>query len=73
MTHFDAFADAPLAQQPVLEGDVIILGPNGLLAFEVMAVRGEKAWVRDIDGGRDGVVDLTAFRRFGLEVAGAVQ
>lgn len=74
MTYLDAFdTAAPLWEQRVMEGDVILLGPNGLLAFEVIAVRGDKAWVRDVDGGRDGVVELAGVRRLGLEAAGAVQ
>lgn len=74
MTYLNGFdVDAPLCEQPVLEGDVILLGPNGLLAFEVIAIRGEMAWVRDVDGGRDGVVDLARIRRFGFDGRGGVQ
>jgi hypothetical protein len=29
--------------------------------------------VRDLDDGRDGVVDVASFRRFGLEALGVLQ
>ena len=51
----------------VAEGDIVMLGPNGAFTLEVLAVRGDKAWVRDLDDGRDGVVDLASFRRFGFD------
>jgi hypothetical protein len=63
----------PAYAQTVLEGDIVSLGPSGALTLEVMAVRGDKAWVRDLDDGRDGVVDIASFRRFGLDASGSVQ
>lgn len=50
-----------------------MLGPNRAFTLEVLAVRGDKAWVRDLDDGRDGVVDLASFRRFGLDALRALQ
>jgi hypothetical protein len=63
----------PTHQQPVAEGDIVLLGPSGALAFEVVAVRGDKAWIRDLDDGRHGVVDVASFREFGPGSLGLVQ
>lgn len=57
----------------VAEGDIVMLGPNGAFTLEVVAVRGGKAWVRDLDDGRDGVVDVASFKRFGLDALGVLQ
>ena len=57
----------------VAEGDIVMLGPNGAFTLEIVAVRGDKAWVRDLDDGRDGVVDVANFRRFGLDALGVLQ
>ena len=50
-----------------------MLGPNGAFTLEVLAVRGDKAWVRDLDDGRDGVVALASFKSFGLDARGPLQ
>ena len=74
MSYLDPFdVDLPPWRAPVAEGDIVMLGPNGAFRLEVMAVRGAKAWVRDLDDGRDGVVDLASFSRFGLDAAGTLQ
>jgi hypothetical protein len=74
MSYLDQFdVDPPTRQLLVAEGDIVMLGPNGAFKLEVMAVRGAKAWVRDLDDGRDGVVDLASFRRFGLDASGTLQ
>jgi hypothetical protein len=48
---------------PVAEGDIVMMGPTGALALLIMAVRGGMAWVRDLDDGRHGVVELASFTR----------
>lgn len=63
----------PARRRPIVEGEIVLLGPNGGLAVQVVAVRGERAWVRDLNLGRDGVVDLGRTRRFGLDAPGALQ
>ena len=65
--------DTPAGELSVAEGDIVMLGPNGAFTLEVLAVRGGKAWVRDLDDGRDGVVDVAHFRRFGLDALGVLQ
>jgi hypothetical protein len=65
--------DRPARALSVAEGDIVLLGPNGAFTLEVLAVRGDRAWVRDLDDGRDGVVELSCFTRFGLDALGVVQ
>jgi hypothetical protein len=66
MSYLDPFEPEPLPRRlSVAEGDIVMLGPNAAFRLEVMAVRGDKAWVRDLDDGREGVVDVDSFRRFG--------
>lgn len=74
MSHLDPL-DLGLSagELSVAEGDIVMLGPNGAFTLEVVAVRGDKAWVRDLDDGRDGVVDVACFKRFGLDALGTVQ
>ena len=57
----------------IAEGDILTLGRNAAFTLEVVAVRGDRAWVRDLDDGRDGVIDLTSFRRFGFETPEILQ
>jgi len=74
MSYLDPIAlGASAGELSVAEGDIVMLGPNGAFTLEILAVRGDKAWVRDLDDGRDGVVDVAAFRRFGLEALGVLQ
>jgi len=68
-----AFLEARDGAPPVAEGDIVFLGPSGALAFEVLAVRGHKAWIRDLDDGRHGVVDVGDFRVFGAGSMGPMQ
>jgi hypothetical protein len=74
MSYLDYFdADPPHRALSVAEGDIVMLGPKGAFRLEVMAVRGARAWVRDLDDGRDGVVDLANFSRFGFDAPGTLQ
>jgi hypothetical protein len=63
----------PGADHTVAEGAIVLLGPTGALAFEVVAVRGDKAWIRDLDDGRQGVVDVANFQAFGPGASGLLQ
>jgi hypothetical protein len=63
----------PGPELSVAEGDVVMLGRNGAFTLEIMAVRGDKAWVRDLDDGRQGIVDLDGFRKYGREARGTLQ
>jgi hypothetical protein len=74
MSYPDPFdTDPPGRKLSVVEGDIVMLGPNGAFTLEVLAVRGDKAWVRDLDDGRDGVVALASFKSFGRDARGALQ
>ena len=74
MSYLEAFDDSlPPGAQPILEGDIVLLGPGGAFAMEIIALRGDKAWVRDLDDGREGVVELATLRRFGLDAPGTLQ
>lgn len=74
MSYLDPFdIDPPARALSVAEGDIVMLGHNGAFTLEVIAVRGDKAWVRDLDDGREGVVGLASFRRFGFSAPGSVQ
>ena len=74
MSCLDPFNISPPGRElSVAEGDVVMLGPNAAFRLEVIAVRGDKAWVRDLDDGRDGVVDVASFKSFGLDASGMLQ
>lgn len=74
MSYLDPFdMGQPGRELSVAEGDIVRLGANGAFTLEVIAVRGDKAWVRDVSDGRDGVVDLASFRRFGFDAPGTLQ
>ena len=46
-------------------GDLVRTGPNPKPQFSVLAVAGDKAWVRNVDNGSDGIVELTRCRKIG--------
>lgn len=46
-------------------GDVVCTSPDRLLRFTVLAVRGDKAWVRDLDSGSDHLAATSRCRRIG--------
>lgn len=74
MTHLERFGDGfSTHEQPIAEGEIILLGPSGGLAVQVIAVRDDKAWVRDLDHDRHGVVDLASFSAAGLYGMGGLQ
>ena len=47
----------------IQEGDMVRSGPNSGPYFVVLAVKGEKAWVRNPQNGTDGIVDLNRCRK----------
>lgn len=74
MTEFGSLnIGSPAWEQSLLEGDIIALGPSKALVFEIVVVRGDKAWVRALDDGRDGVIDLASFRELGFRAPGMIQ
>ncbi len=49
--------------EEIRQGDVVSTGPNLYPKWDVLAVHGEKAWVRNVQTGQDGVTDLTRCRK----------
>ena len=45
--------------EPVKIGDIVKTGPNDYPRFKVIAIDGERAWIRNIISSDDAVVSLT--------------
>jgi len=43
-------------------GDVVRTGPNARPQFQVLAIRDDRVWVRNIDTFADGIVDVNRCR-----------
>ena len=50
-------------EEEIQVGDVVRTGPNLFPHFTVIAVSGDKAWVRNADTGFDGLAPLTRCRK----------
>jgi hypothetical protein len=44
-------------------GDLVRTGPNMFPHYQVIAVYGDKAWVRDVQYGSDGITSLKQCRK----------
>ena len=55
--------DAHPAPEAILAGDVVRTGPNQHPQWRVIAVDGEKAWLRCVQTHTDGVADLRRCRK----------
>jgi hypothetical protein len=49
--------------EDIRPGDLVRTGPNLFPHFEVLAVHGEKAWVRDVQNGADHLALLSRCRK----------
>jgi hypothetical protein len=49
--------------EPIHAGDRVRTGPNAAPQFSVLAVHGDKVWLRNCDNGADGVVSIDRCRR----------
>jgi hypothetical protein len=49
--------------EDIVEGDLVRTGPNLFPHFTVIAVNGDKAWVRNVQTGVDGLAPLTRCRK----------
>ena len=49
--------------EDIAEGDLVRTGPSQFPRYRVIAVCGERVWVRNVDNGQDGVTDLDRCRR----------
>ncbi len=50
-------------EEEIRPGDLVRSGPNLYPHFEVVAVHGDKAWVRNVDNGADHLTLLSRCRR----------
>jgi len=50
-------------EEEIQPGDVVRTGANAFPQYTVIAVNGDKAWVRNVQNGQDGVTLLSRCRR----------
>ncbi len=50
-------------EELIQEGDLVRTGPNLYPHYSVIAVSGEKAWVRNVQTGLDGITNLIQCRK----------
>lgn len=54
-------------EEDIQAGDLVRAGPNLFPHFEVIAVSGDKVWVRDVQSGADHLALLSRCRRISAE------
>lgn len=59
---FDISHERDLDEQ-ILAGDLVRTGANAFPHYRVIAVYGDKVWVRDVQYGSDGVTNLALCRK----------
>lgn len=58
----------------IAAGDLVRTGANAFPHYRVIAVYGDKVWVRDLQYGSDGITSLTVCRKInGAPVAAAAE
>jgi hypothetical protein len=50
-------------EEDIRVGDLVRTGPNLYPHFEVIAVNGDKAWVRNVQSGLDGLTSVNRCRK----------
>lgn len=50
-------------EEEILPGDIVRMGPNLHPHYAVVAVNGDKAWVRDVQSGADHLARLSRCRK----------
>jgi len=50
-------------EEEIHAGDLVRTGPNLHPHYEVIAVHGDKAWVRNVQNGLDGVTNVNRCRK----------
>jgi hypothetical protein len=50
-------------EEEIRVGDLVRTGPNLYPHFEVIAVNGDKAWVRNVQSGLDGLTSVNRCRK----------
>jgi hypothetical protein len=51
--------------EAVAAGDLVCTGPSLFPQYKVIAVHGDKVWLRNVQNGWDAVADLKRCRRIG--------
>jgi len=49
--------------EDIIVGDLVRTGTNAFPHYQVLAIYGDKAWVRDVQYGSDGVTSLNLCRK----------
>jgi hypothetical protein len=49
--------------EEILAGDLVRTGSNAFPHYRVIAVHGDKVWVRDVQYGSDGITSLSLCRK----------
>ena len=49
--------------EQIMTGDLVRTGPNAFPHYRVIAVYGDKVWVRDVQYGSDGITNLGLCRK----------
>jgi len=49
--------------EDIATGDLVRTGANAFPYYQVIAVYGDKVWVRDVQYGSDGITNLTLCRK----------
>ena len=57
-------------EEDIRVGDLVRTGPNLFPHYEVIAVHGDKAWVRNVQTGLDGLTSVNRCRRINGAPAG---
>ncbi len=50
-------------EEPIVAGDLVRTGANSFPQYQVIAVCGDKVWVRDVQYGSDGITSLDLCRK----------
>lgn len=59
---FDISHEHGLDEQ-ISAGDLVRTGPNAFPHYQVIAVYGEKVWLRDVQYGSDGITSISLCRK----------
>ena len=57
-------------EEDIQVGDLVRTGPNLYPHYTVIAVNGDKAWVRNVQNGLDGVTSISRCRKIQAENLG---
>ena len=57
-------------EEEIQVGDLVRTGPNLYPHYTVIAVNGDKAWVRNVQNGLDGVTSISRCRKIQAENLG---